>query len=173
MTTGGKCLCGAVRFQLREAAQETTLCHCAMCRNWCGGMPFAGVNAKVTLQQSDSLRWWNSSEWGERGFCGDCGSSLFWRSPGLDIWEISAGALACSDGLKLAGHIFIDNKAAFYELADNAPRHTGAEHTAAALSDLAAQYGDEFLRDALTKSRRHFGGKFADEVEKLISAKQK
>ncbi|MGI9296667.1 MAG: GFA family protein, partial [Gammaproteobacteria bacterium] len=89
---GGRCLCGAVRFTT-PAPQKITLCHCGMCRRWGGGLPLAGFVAKVSLSEGDALRWWKSSEWGERGFCGECGASLFWRAPEMDGWEVSAGAM--------------------------------------------------------------------------------
>jgi len=42
MTEGkrsGGCLCGAVRFEVALAEPEFSICHCGMCRRWCGG-PF-------------------------------------------------------------------------------------------------------------------------------------
>lgn len=167
----GQCLCGAVRFTT-SAPQKITLCHCGMCRKWGGGLPLAGFEAAVSLSQSDSLRWWKSSEWGERGFCGDCGASLFWRAPGMDEWEVSAGAVDSTDGAQIDAHIFIDDKPDFYDFAGVAPRITGAECTAAALSRLAAQFGGDFLGEALEKSRRHHGEKFATEVARLITVKK-
>ena len=87
----------------------------------------------------------------------------------MPSWGISAGALDNADALKISGHIFVDDKADFYDFADDAPRQTGAQHTAKVLSDLAKQFGDDFLQDALKKSRAFHGDKFADQVEKLIA----
>ena len=169
MTAAGRCACGAVRFSAFLEKASVGMCHCRMCRRWCGGLPLANTQGEVQLESADSLRWWKSSPWGERGFCGECGSSLFWRVPGMPSWGISAGALDNADALKISGHIFVDDKADFYDFADDAPRQTGAQHTAKVLSDLAKQFGDDFLQDALKKSRAFHGDKFADQVEKLIA----
>ncbi|MBE8158102.1 MAG: GFA family protein [Betaproteobacteria bacterium] len=165
----GKCLCGGVRFSVAETPKTVGLCHCGMCRKWCGGMPFAEFEAEVVLEKSETLRWWKSSPWGERGFCGECGTPMFWRAPGIPQWGVSAGALDSAAGMEIAKHIFIDDKADFYNFADDAPKKTGAEHTAEILSRLAAQFGEEFLRDALQKSREFHGEKFAAEVKKLTA----
>jgi hypothetical protein len=142
-----------------------------MCRRWGGGLGVAEIEAAVTLLQADALRWHRSSEWGERGFCGECGSSLFWRQPGAEggEWGVFVGALQSQDGLKIARHIFIDDKPDFYALADDAPRITGAAWVAKVLGDLSAKFGKEFLADALKKMRAHGGDAFADEVEKHLA----
>ena len=165
----GKCLCGGVRFSLAQAPKIIGFCHCGMCRKWCGGLPFANAQAAVVLEKDETLRWWKSSPWGERGFCGECGASMFWRAPGVSEWGVAAGALDSAAGMKTGGHIFIDDKADFYEFSGEAPRQTGAQHTAAVLLQLAAQFGEEFLREALQKSRDFHGEKFTAEVEKLIA----
>ena len=166
----GKCLCGAVCF---ETATELScgICHCSICRQWGGGLPFAGVKGEVILKSADSLQWWKSSGWGERGFCNLCGSSLFCRAPGMSEWMIAVGALddKALNNLKIVNHIYIDDKPDFYDFADDAPRQTGAEFTAQTLAALAHKFGNDFLQDALQQSRDFHGEKFTAEVEKLIS----
>lgn len=168
-TVDGKCLCGAVQFKV-GAFENMGMCHCGMCRRWCGGMPFAAGQGQVELQQSDSVRWWKSSQWGERGFCGECGSSLFWRAAGAPLWTIAVGALPDDPNMQCVLQIFCDEKPGFYDIAGDAERLTGPEFTAKTLAMLAQQFGDEFLQDALQKSRAHNGDAFADEVQRLISA---
>ncbi len=177
MTTG-KCLCGAVRFELQEPAKETGLCHCKMCRRWGGGLAAAGLHCGgATISGEENLRWWKSSEWGERGFCGVCGSSLFWRAPGGgenggDHFVAMAGVL--DDDAAVAGiheHIYIDEKPAFYDIAGDAPRSTGAQFVARVFAQLTQQYGEEFLQDAMQKCRAHNGNAFANEVQTLLAKK--
>ena len=165
----GQCLCGAVRFALKEALPQVGLCHCKMCRRWSGGLPLAAVSGEVKLLADQALRWHQSSGWGERGFCCECGTPLFWRAGGAPLWAISAGALNDDEGLIIARHIFIDDKAGFYELADKAPQHTGAEWVAQTLAVLEKQFGSDFLTDALAKVREHNGDAFADEIEQLLA----
>ena len=173
MTAAGRCACGAVRFSASLEKAEAGVCHCKICRCWCGGTPLATSHAEIKLLADKALCWWKSSEWCERGFCGECGSSLFWRNPqGIGPWGVSVGALeetAELGELKIARHIYADRKPAFYDFSDNAPRQTGPEWVAEILSGLAKQFGDDFLQDALKKSRAHHGNAFTDQVEKLIA----
>jgi hypothetical protein len=82
----------------------------------------------VTLTRGDGLVWHASSDFGERGFCRDCGASLFWRATGVERdWAISVGALEPGHGQEIAAHIWIDDKPGFYDFADDAPRKTEAE----------------------------------------------
>lgn len=171
--TTGRCLCGAVRFEFDGAPGGIGFCHCKMCRRWSGGAPFAAFQAAPRLLAAESLRWHKSSEWGERGFCRECGTPLFWRAAGVSEWAISAGALDDEKGLAVAKHIFIDDKPDFYDFADDAPRSTGAEFTAGVLLDLSSRFGEDFLRDALAKTRAHHGDRFAGEVERLVAEARK
>ena len=112
--TGG-CLCGAVRYSIAGPIRDVLVCHCGECRRWHGGAGAytAAPADAVTFAGSgeDSLRWIESpaSETGaSRGFCGECGSSLFWRAPGRDTISIAAGSLDQPTGLRIAGHIHTD-----------------------------------------------------------------
>lgn len=168
MNATGQCLCGAVRFEIAPT-KEVHICHCKMCRRWGNGLPLAGVNTKVTLQQSDLLRWWKSSPWGERGFCGQCGSSLFWRSSNIEQWGVAVGALDDDSELQICGHIFVDDKPRFYDFTDDTPRQTGVEFTAFVMSHLKTEHGDDIMDSAFAHLREYSGDAFADEVAQLIA----
>ncbi|MDD9851122.1 MAG: GFA family protein [Gammaproteobacteria bacterium] len=133
----GHCLCGAVRFSA-PPLHEIGMCHCGMCRRWAGGAPLVGgIAAAVTVTAGEALRWYASSSWGERGFCGECGGSLFWRQKGAAAgWLVCAAALPDNGALQLRQHIFIEDKPAYYDMADAAPRLTGAEFTAAVVAKM-------------------------------------
>lgn len=76
----GQCLCGAVKFTAYDVEPHYHACHCGTCRRW-GGSPAMAVQcAKVEYQVEDGLSWYQSSEWAERGYCRDCGSSLWKKS---------------------------------------------------------------------------------------------
>lgn len=170
---GGQCLCGSVRFVLAEAPGEVGLCHCKICRRWAGGLPLTVVHAKVTLVADEHLSWWQSSSWAERGFCRQCGASLFSRPLGSNNqWAVSAGALDTEDNLRITQHIFVDDKADFYDFADTTPRYSGPEFTARMFGMFADKYGDNFLQGAMAKARVHHGDAFVDEVERLLAEKK-
>ena len=81
-SSAGGCLCGKVRFTATAPAGEVGLCHCKMCRRWGGGLPLTVMHASVEMESDDSLSWWQSSGWGERGFCSACGSFAFLAAAG-------------------------------------------------------------------------------------------
>lgn len=82
----------------------------------------------VTFDSDATLKWYKSSKDGERGFCSDCGSSLFWRSPGGgDDMAISVSTLPEDHGIQIMEHIWVDDKPDWYEFADDTPRRTAAD----------------------------------------------
>ncbi|MEM6625763.1 MAG: GFA family protein [Pseudomonadota bacterium] len=124
----GECLCGDVEFAI-EQPKHLDVCHCGMCRRWNGG-PYLGVDfrGEVRFDKSDSLKWYESSEWATRGFCANCGTSLFYRlKDDPDFWSISAGALDLPDDVSIEKEIFIDEKPDYYAFAGDRARLTGAE----------------------------------------------
>lgn len=131
MAIAGKCLCGSVRFEVAEV-HEIDACHCNMCQSWNGG-PFIGadIRGQVTFQSDETLTWYASSDWAKRGFCGKCGSSLFYRlTEQDDFWSISAGALDLPTGLSIGKEIFVDEKPDYYNFSGDQPRYTGPEFLA-------------------------------------------
>ena len=129
VTAKGGCLCGGVRFEA-QVSGTVSACHCEMCRRWTGG-PMMAVHpaAPATVTRRHPLVWYRSSEWAERGFCGACGASLFYRLvQAPDDVIIAAGCFedpAAFTGIER--EIFIDEKPGFYDIAGDRPRLTGAE----------------------------------------------
>ena len=75
----GSCLCGAVKFEVTGSASPIEVCHCLQCRKWTGHF-FANIEVpqdNLKVQGEDRITWHRSSEKVRRGFCGTCGSSLF------------------------------------------------------------------------------------------------
>jgi hypothetical protein len=119
--TGG-CLCGAVRFGIRGRLSDVVNCHCGMCRRFHGHYgPYADADrAGVAFDEDRGLRWYRSSDKAERGFCGECGASLFWRGDGQDRISIAAGSLDAPTGLRTVKHIFTADRGDYYEITDGA-----------------------------------------------------
>ncbi len=127
----GQCLCGGVKFET-GAVHQIDVCHCKMCRRWSAG-PFIGADFRsgVTVTEDATLAWYESSDWARRGFCKNCGASLFYcLKEDPNFWSISAGALDLPDGLSLGKEIFVDEKPGYYDLAGDHPRLTAAEFMA-------------------------------------------
>lgn len=86
------------------------------------------MSTGVTIESDRTLKWYRSSDKGERGFCTECGSTLFWRSVGAgDAMSVSANALQDDHGLQLKSHIWVDFKPDWYDFADDADRMTSAQ----------------------------------------------
>ena len=86
----------------------------------------AARRSDFRLLSAAGLSWYASSAEARRGFCGRCGSTLFWEGVGRDYVSIAAGTLDDSSGLTIACHIFTADKGAYYEIADSAPQlHDG------------------------------------------------
>jgi hypothetical protein len=107
----GRCLCGAVCYEVHGPLRDVLICHCQECRRWHGHVCAATAARKDGLRILDerTLRWFTSptSDAGaRRGFCGECGSSLFWDAPGETI-SIAAGTLDPPTRLRIVGHWYL------------------------------------------------------------------
>lgn len=99
----GSCLCGAVAFEA-EPARGVILCHCGQCRAQSGHV-WAATSAPLSafrILRDAGLRWYDASPSARRGFCGRCGSFLFWQPAGEDRISIAAGAFDGPTGLAVS-----------------------------------------------------------------------
>jgi len=127
--TGG-CLCGEVRYEVNGPLHSVIACHCEQCRRTSGHFVAATAvaNEHLRLVEEKGLRWYHSSDIARRGFCGTCGSSLFWDptdnqdSTTPHHISIMAGTLDSPTGLALTNHIFVEFKGDYYELTDGKPQ---------------------------------------------------
>jgi hypothetical protein len=129
--TGG-CLCGAVRYVAKGQLRDVVYCHCGQCRRQ-SGLYFAATavdKTALTLTGDAALRWYAASDHAVRGFCGTCGSVLFWKAHTASHIAILAGSLDDPSGLKASSHICTDGRPSFYALGDGLPQYP---HTAPGL----------------------------------------
>lgn len=75
------------------------------------------------LVEDRGLKWYRASDEAKRGFCGECGSTLFWQADGADQIAIAAGSLHGDTGLVTAAHIFVADKGDYYRLDDDLPQY--------------------------------------------------
>lgn len=122
------CLCGDVRFELRGALDGIIACHCTQCRKQTGHHWASTHTADADLRfvARESLRWYRSSAGAQRGFCGRCGSTLFWKADGSATTSVCAGAIDGPTGLPLGGHIFVADAGDCYEVAGGTYRRDRA-----------------------------------------------
>jgi hypothetical protein len=109
--------------------QDVLICHCEECRRWHGHVSATAAADRddLHLLEKRGLRWIESprSEAGaRRGFCRECGSSLFWDGPGHETISIAAGTLDAPTGLRVASHWYVSQAADYYEIPeDGLPHH--------------------------------------------------
>jgi hypothetical protein len=126
----GKCLCGAVRFEVTPPTKWCAHCHCSLCRRAHGAafVTWFGVersNFKLA-SGSDVVSWYQSSREARRGFCSRCGSTMFFES---QRWPDEVHiTLAHMDGAidrSPTAHVFYDSHVDWVELGDKLSRRGG------------------------------------------------
>lgn len=120
----GSCECGAVAHAAEADRHAVTICHCGQCLRT-SGHAWASVSVpadSIRLTRSDGLKWFKSSDIARRGFCQECGSSLFFDVIGKNRTAIGAGTLDQPTGLRTGKHIFTANKGDYYEITCDAPQ---------------------------------------------------
>ncbi len=70
----------------------------------------------------EALKWYQSSQSVQRGFCGTCGSFLFWEKKGGSRIAVAMGAFDGSADTRLGSHIFAGDKGDYYDIADGLPK---------------------------------------------------
>ena len=120
--TGG-CLCGAVRYEVAGPLRDVVLCHCAMCRRTHGHFAAytAAPKGALRLLEARGLRWFASSGFARRGFCGECGASACWERTAGDLISIAAGSADPPTGLRTTLQIFVEDAGDYYAVPDDIP----------------------------------------------------
>lgn len=119
----GGCLCGAVRFTARLTGTNFGVCHCPMCRKWTGSalLGITVPEGNVVWSGAEHIATRQSSGWGERAWCRECGSGIWFRvtvdGPLAGKVELPVGLFDDANGLTMTNEIYIDHKPDSYALA--------------------------------------------------------
>jgi hypothetical protein len=123
--TKGRCLCGALNYELDGPLSAMTHCHCSMCRKHHGtGFatfvlgPIAGFR---WISGEDRCMHFRSSDNGTRSFCSVCGSAGPTMMPEFGIAAAPAAAFEGELGIKPQSHIFVGSKAPWDAITDTLP----------------------------------------------------
>jgi hypothetical protein len=123
-TSKGRCLCGAVSFEVAGELRPVIYCHCEQCRRTSGH--FVAATAcrpqQLTIFGEENIKWYESSESAMRGFCQLCGSSLFWKPAHGEHWSIWAGTHDRPTGLQGDQHFYVHLNSDYYEIDDGLPQ---------------------------------------------------
>ncbi|KQZ96607.1 aldehyde-activating protein [Mesorhizobium sp. Root157] len=120
----GSCLCGKVRFTAHGPLRGVAYCHCSQCRRQTGHF-LAATNvgdADIAIEGDEALVWYAASNFAKRGFCGTCGSVLFWKHNELEEISVTAGSFDMPTELEGECHIFVADKGDYYRIDDGLPQ---------------------------------------------------
>jgi hypothetical protein len=122
----GGCLCGGVRYEVGGPLRDVVWCHCSRCLRTHGHAAAYSACARddLVLVRGETLRWYEAGG-RSRGFCGECGASLFWCAEGRDTISIAAGTLDPPTGLRTVAHIHTRDAPDYYEIAGPGERFPG------------------------------------------------
>ena len=126
-THQGGCLCGAVRYALRGAPLWSSHCHCRSCQKATGAAftTWLGVKGDSFEITEGALTVCESSPGVERGFCGNCGTSLTYVAEAG--WPGQIGVLAPTlDEPAVAAptaHVYVEHQLPWIRLDDGLARH--------------------------------------------------
>jgi hypothetical protein len=127
----GGCVCGGVRYEVRGKLRDVVTCHCVQCRRTSGHFVAATAcrRSAFSLVKDQTLKWYVAVSGFRRGFCSECGSSLFFEQDGGERVSIAAGSLDEPQGLKIAAHIFVSEAGDYYQIEPAVPMSQRGEHT--------------------------------------------
>jgi hypothetical protein len=116
-----------VTFEVQGPLPPADACHCTKCRKHSGHF-FVSTDvprAALTIHGIENVKWFRSSEKARRGFCSNCGSTLFWDP--LDqqkhAWiGVAMGAFDLPTETRLGIHVFVADKGDYYEITDGLPQ---------------------------------------------------
>jgi hypothetical protein len=130
----GRCLCEAVEFEVLGDPSVLCLCHCSLCRRSVGATPVAWatyVLADFRLLRGEPI-WFQASVTAQRGFCGRCGCSLFFKSTRFpEEVDVTIVAMDNASTLVPDRHIWVPSKLPWVNTDDGLPCH--AEGSASGL----------------------------------------
>ena len=120
----GRCLCGAVRFEVDGDFDRITQCHCESCKKLSGGV--GTVNGRVrseairVVEGAEHVRMYQPNEGTAKTFCSVCGSNLFGGGwPQSEFASVRLSALDDPPQRKPEFHIFVRSIAAWETLPDD------------------------------------------------------
>lgn len=123
-----RCLCGDVTFSVANVSSKFSVCHCETCRAWGGGPLFAvPCGADVEFDSMYRVTVYDSSEWASRGFCGSCGTHLFYRFKSTGAYNMSLGLFPELKDAVMHVQYYSDQRPGFYCFENKARELTSSD----------------------------------------------
>lgn len=124
----GSCLCSKVHYKISGPFGPIVYCHCQRCRKASGSASVNSVEIKrsdfAITQGLELVKCYPNPGQVNRFFCSECGSQLFsQREVTPDLMRVRLGTLDTKIDTKIAFHIFVDSKAEWDDILDDAPQY--------------------------------------------------
>lgn len=124
----GRCQCGDVRYEISQPAAGTGVCHCRMCQRAIGASldAWTAFPREAVRFTNGSPKYYKSSLIAERGFCGNCGSSLLVRYYAPEPSKFLIMMTACLDNpedFAPTWHGGIESQMPWLDIRDDLPRN--------------------------------------------------
>lgn len=122
----GKCLCGAVQYEVADAFVYAQNCHCSNCRRATGSAfkPFAGIErSKLRLIGGTEQLSRFGSDAAHDAHCQACGSLLYSVVRDSQFVHVTLGTLVDAPSIRPSAHIFVGSKAPWFTITDDLPQH--------------------------------------------------
>ena len=119
-----KCLCGGIFFKINGKLRNIINCHCIQCTKTHGHYAAytSTLDSNIQFISKRTLKWYHSSKKAKRGFCNNCGASIFFKRFRNRAVSISAGLFKNPSKLKTISHIYVQNKRDYYKIEDKLPK---------------------------------------------------
>ena len=118
----GKCLCGAVQFELDGEVPNLYQCHCSLCRKVTGSAANAAFRIAADqfawMRGGDQIREYVTESGFKSHFCQTCGSPLPNLSSNDSAYWIPAGLLEDGGELELGAHLYLASRASWDVVAE-------------------------------------------------------
>ena len=129
--TEGSCLCGEVAYEFSGAPLRMMNCHCSRCR-----LGRAAAHATNVFCKLEQFRWVRGAalvteykvadaRFHTVAFCSRCGAKLPRPSPDRGIVVVPAGSLDTDPGLRAQAHIYVADKAPWFDITGPLPQFAG------------------------------------------------
>jgi hypothetical protein len=126
-TLTGKCLCGAINYSVADEFDYALNCHCSNCRRATGAAfkPFAGIERdKLTITQGEEhVLLFGDEDENHDVHCKKCGSLLYSIVRDGAFAHVTLGTLVDTPSIRPMAHIFVSDKAPWFEITDGLPQY--------------------------------------------------
>lgn len=123
----GHCLCGAVTVSAAVKGGALRACHCDMCRRHTSAMFMSVQTDPESIRIQGPAKSYQSSDWAERGFCSECGATLWYKTVHDGAYNLAAGLFENAAAAEIKIEFFHDKKPDGYALAGTHKKLTTAE----------------------------------------------